>query len=228
MSYLFIKEYPPKNLLGSGVSTLYTCFCFICTINSERKHFPIFTHLSEPGSISAGFQWTGSTPAEFLEASRVARLLLAYVNLHCVWHISFIDFIVSFILMGPVRIHVAVCCSVLLQCVAVCCCSVLQCVAVYCCSALQCVVAVCCSVLQCVVAVCCTNVSCVSMNVAFHDTFFFVACLSPQIFLYQICGHSKYTDTHIQTCKNTTVHALMFSGWCNHMGCLRLVGSLKL
>ena len=37
----------PKKLLGSGVSTPHTLFCLICTIHSELKYFPIFTHLSE-------------------------------------------------------------------------------------------------------------------------------------------------------------------------------------
>jgi len=36
----------------------------------------IFTHLSEPGLISAGFQWTGSTPAGFQEAFRAAGINL--------------------------------------------------------------------------------------------------------------------------------------------------------
>jgi len=47
---------------------LYTIFTF----GSEPNYFPIFIHLREPGLISAGFQWTDSTPAEFLEAFRVA------------------------------------------------------------------------------------------------------------------------------------------------------------
>jgi hypothetical protein len=66
------------------------------------------------------------------------------------------------VLLGPrcVLPRVAVCCSVLQQCVAVWCnvCSVLQCVAV-CCRVLPCV-AVRCSVLQCV-AVCCSVLQCV-------------------------------------------------------------------
>ena len=62
---------PPKKLRGSGVSTPYTFLCLICTTNSELQYFLIFTHWSEPGSISAGFQWTGSTPAGFQEAFRV-------------------------------------------------------------------------------------------------------------------------------------------------------------
>jgi len=53
----------------------------------------------------------------------------------------------------------AVCCSLLLQCIAVCC-SVLQCIAV-CCSLLQCI-AVCCSVLQSV-AVCCSVLQCIAV-----------------------------------------------------------------
>jgi len=45
-------------------------FCLICTISSELNYFLIFTHLSEPGLISAGSQWIGSTvtPAGFQEA----------------------------------------------------------------------------------------------------------------------------------------------------------------
>jgi len=64
---------PPKKLLGSGVSILCTPFCLICTISSELTCIFIFTHLSAPGLISAGFQWTGSTPAGFQEAFRAAR-----------------------------------------------------------------------------------------------------------------------------------------------------------
>jgi len=51
-------------------STPCTVFCLICTINSELKDFLIFTHLSEPGLISAGFQWKSSTPAGFQKAFR--------------------------------------------------------------------------------------------------------------------------------------------------------------
>ena len=62
---------PPKKLLGNGIPTPPTVLYLTCIINSELKYFPIFTHLSEPGSISAGFQWMGSTPAGLLEAFRV-------------------------------------------------------------------------------------------------------------------------------------------------------------
>jgi len=61
---------PPKKLLECGVSTPYTLFCLMCEIYSELNHFPISTHLSEPGLISAGFQWTGSTPFGFQEVFR--------------------------------------------------------------------------------------------------------------------------------------------------------------
>jgi len=44
---------PDKKLLGCGFSTPYTLFCLICTNSSELNHFLIFTHLSEPGLISA-------------------------------------------------------------------------------------------------------------------------------------------------------------------------------
>jgi len=63
---------PPKKLLGRGFSTRYTFFCSICTIISELKRILIFTHLSEPGLISSGFQWTGSTPDGFQQAFRLA------------------------------------------------------------------------------------------------------------------------------------------------------------
>jgi len=63
---------PPKNLLVSGVSTPYTPFVLICTISSELTCILIFTHLGEPWLISAGFQWTTSTPAEFLQIFRAA------------------------------------------------------------------------------------------------------------------------------------------------------------
>jgi len=47
---------PPQNLFGCGVSTPCTLFCLIFTIRSELNYFQIFTDLSEPGSISDGFQ----------------------------------------------------------------------------------------------------------------------------------------------------------------------------
>ena len=53
---------PPKKLLGCGFSTPNTIFCSMCTIASELNYSTIFTNLSEPGSISAGFQWTGLIP----------------------------------------------------------------------------------------------------------------------------------------------------------------------
>jgi len=46
----------PKKLLGCGVSTPYTFFGLICTINSKLKCFPIFIHLSKPGLTLTGFQ----------------------------------------------------------------------------------------------------------------------------------------------------------------------------
>ena len=65
---------PPKKLLGCGLWTPRTLFCLICTINSELTYFLVSTPASpntnEPGLISAGFQWTGSTPAGFQEANR--------------------------------------------------------------------------------------------------------------------------------------------------------------
>ena len=60
--------YPLKKLLVSGVSTPCTFCCLIATIHSELQYFPIFTHLRGSGSISAGFQWTGSTPTGLQEA----------------------------------------------------------------------------------------------------------------------------------------------------------------
>jgi len=66
----FGATYPPRMLLGCRVSTPFTLFCLICTISSELKYFLISTHLSEQGSITAGFQWTGSTPAGCQEAFR--------------------------------------------------------------------------------------------------------------------------------------------------------------
>jgi len=46
---------PPKKLLGNGIPTPPTVLYLTCIINSELKYFPIFTHLSEPGLISAYF-----------------------------------------------------------------------------------------------------------------------------------------------------------------------------
>jgi len=62
---------PPNKHLGCGFSTPYTLFYLICTINSELNYFPIFTNVSEWGSLSADFQWTGSIPGGFLEGFRV-------------------------------------------------------------------------------------------------------------------------------------------------------------
>jgi len=61
---------PPQNPFRCRVSTPYTLFCLIFTISSELNDFQIFTDLSEPGSISDGFQWTGSIPAGFQEYFR--------------------------------------------------------------------------------------------------------------------------------------------------------------
>jgi len=61
----------PKILLKSRFSTPYTFFCLICTISSELKCILSSTHLNELWLISAGFQWTGSTPAGFRQAFRV-------------------------------------------------------------------------------------------------------------------------------------------------------------
>ena len=63
----------PRSFLDAVFSTPYTLFCLIFTIDSELIDFPFFTYLSEPGLIPAGFQWTGSTPAEFQEAFQAAR-----------------------------------------------------------------------------------------------------------------------------------------------------------
>jgi len=52
---------PPKKLPGSRFSSPYILFCSIYTINSGLNYFPVFTHLSEPVSISADFRWMGST-----------------------------------------------------------------------------------------------------------------------------------------------------------------------
>jgi len=38
--YMYV---PPKKLLGGGISTPYTLFCLICTINSELTYFPMCT-----------------------------------------------------------------------------------------------------------------------------------------------------------------------------------------
>jgi len=59
-----------------GNSTPYTLFCLICTISSEFNYFLIFTIWGEPGLMSAGLQWTNSTPAEFQEAFRAATCAL--------------------------------------------------------------------------------------------------------------------------------------------------------
>jgi len=63
--------HPRKEAFWKRVFDPYTLCGLIYTINSELKYFLIFTLLSEPELISAGFQWTGSTPAGFQEAFRV-------------------------------------------------------------------------------------------------------------------------------------------------------------
>jgi len=75
-------RYRPRSLLEAGfrprVPLLFD-LChqlqnsLICTISSEIASTFIFTHLSEPVLTSAGFQWTGSTPAGFQEAFPAAR-----------------------------------------------------------------------------------------------------------------------------------------------------------
>jgi len=42
-------------------------------MNSELNDFAIFSKLREPVSLSACFQWTGSTPLGFQEAFRALR-----------------------------------------------------------------------------------------------------------------------------------------------------------
>jgi len=87
---------PPKKRFGSGFSTPYTFFCLICTMRSELYYFSdesfqtclfrlsfqkslfrrVFSDESfqtsplmiKLGLISAGLQWTGSTPTGFQEA----------------------------------------------------------------------------------------------------------------------------------------------------------------
>jgi len=72
---------PPQKLFGSGFSTPYTPFCLMCTISSELKYILGFTHLSEPGLISAGLHWTGSTPAGFQESFRAVSLNFCNLSL---------------------------------------------------------------------------------------------------------------------------------------------------
>jgi len=62
----------PEKLQGIHGTPLYHCyslphtlFCLICTINSEMKSFLIFTQLSKPGMVSAGFLWTRWIPRSF-------------------------------------------------------------------------------------------------------------------------------------------------------------------
>jgi len=75
---------PLTNLLECGVSTPYMLFGLIRTITSELNYILIFTSLSEPESISADFQWTGSPPAEFQKAIRAA----CHWDNHCVLCVS--------------------------------------------------------------------------------------------------------------------------------------------
>jgi len=44
--YMYV---PPKKLLGGGISTPYTLFCLICTINSELTYFPMCTTIEWAG-----------------------------------------------------------------------------------------------------------------------------------------------------------------------------------
>ena len=54
------------------MSTPFTLPCLICTIRSELHNFPIFTNMSESGSISAGCQRMGSIPTGLQEGYRAA------------------------------------------------------------------------------------------------------------------------------------------------------------
>ena len=51
-------------------STPNTPCCLVCTTNSKLKYIFDFHTLSDPGSISADFQGTGSTPPEFQQIFR--------------------------------------------------------------------------------------------------------------------------------------------------------------
>ena len=97
---------PPKKLLVCGVSTPYTLHSVVWFVpSSELSYFLIFTHLSELELISAGFQWTGSTPAGFQETlcaedcnyfwlpldlrSPVTHLKTHFKVFHITWNITY-------------------------------------------------------------------------------------------------------------------------------------------
>ena len=65
----------PKNLLGSGFSTPYTPFCWVCTVSSELKCIFYLYTFESSGVDIRDFQWTGSTPAGFQAAFCAACIL---------------------------------------------------------------------------------------------------------------------------------------------------------
>ena len=87
--YMYI---PPKKLLGGGISTPYTLFCLICTINSELTYFPMCTTIEWAGVDIRGFEWMGSTPAGFQEA------FCADMNT-CIYsiHVYTVDFVATYV-----------------------------------------------------------------------------------------------------------------------------------
>jgi len=68
-----------KKLPGSGISTPMPLFCLMCTIHSEltKAQLGFVLIMTEPGSTSPGFQWTGSlaTPDGFQKAFRAGSTM---------------------------------------------------------------------------------------------------------------------------------------------------------
>ena len=60
----------PRSFLGAAFRPRIHPVVWFVPLAPNCRAFLICTHSSEPGLISAGFQWTGSTPAGFQEAFR--------------------------------------------------------------------------------------------------------------------------------------------------------------
>ena len=63
-------SYRPTSFLGAGFRPRIPPFVWFVPLAPNLSAFLMCTHLSEPGLISAGFQWTGSTPVGFQAAFR--------------------------------------------------------------------------------------------------------------------------------------------------------------
>jgi len=87
-TFIQLHIHRARSFLEAGFRPCIPCFVWFVPL-TIRKYFLICTHSSEPGLISAGFQWTGSTPTGFRKAFRAV-----YVHIHiytCIHTYAFIS-----------------------------------------------------------------------------------------------------------------------------------------